>query len=59
MLTYDPSLAGTEKKPLVSSPGDGGASALLTLSSQDAQNATPSGMPLQGFTSQASGSVNS
>ena len=33
--------AGTEKKPLVSSPGEKGASALLTLSSQDAQQATP------------------
>ena len=33
--------AGTAKKPLVSSPGEGGASALLTLSSQDAQQATP------------------
>lgn len=34
-------LAGTEKKPLVNSPGEGGASALLTLSSQDTQQATP------------------
>ena len=49
-----PSPVGTEKKPLVSSPGEGGVSTLLTLSSQDAQHATPSGMPLQGFASQAS-----
>ena len=49
--------AGTEKKPLVSSPGEGGASALLTLSSQDAQQVSPSGMQLHGFASQASGSV--
>lgn len=38
----------------MSSPRGGGASALLTLSSQDAQHATPSGMSLQAFASQAS-----
>ena len=49
-----PSCVGTEKKPLVSSPRGGGAAAQLTLSSQDAQHTTPSGMSLQAFASQAS-----
>ena len=52
-----PTPAGTEKKPLVSSPGDAGASALLTLPGQDGQQATPSGIAMQAFASQASASL--
>ena len=44
---------GTEKKPLVSSPGEGGASALLTLSSQDAEHLTLAGDSQQTAASQA------